>query len=256
MGQQPSTLELRVRERDAQPRTPGEVSQPDVVQMKLSLPGLGDLGVNLMVGQHSVSCHFSAGSAFAEALLTASSDELVGRLKRLGFAHTAVDATHEPLAPAAPAAGRRAAHEPRGHEGMSDRPLSRHALRSYAPRPGTAPVEPGQFGCGRPSSAVQTPPATGRRAEPRRAVALTYDPANADAPVVTAAGQGAVAEEIIRRAREAGVPVTEDPRLAAVLSQIDVGRVIPPELYQVIAEVLAYVYRLDERGQPNGGDRG
>ena len=64
---------------------------------------------------------------------------------------------------------------------------------------------------------------------------------------MTAAGQGAVAEEIIRRAREAGVPVTEDPRLAAVLSQIDVGRVIPPELYQVIAEVLAYVYRLEDR---------
>lgn len=102
MGQQPSTLELRVRERDAQPRVPGVVSQPDVVQMKLSLPGLGDLGVNLMVGQHSVSCHFSAGSAFAEALLSASSDELVGRLKGLGFAHTAVDAVHEPLEPTAP----------------------------------------------------------------------------------------------------------------------------------------------------------
>jgi flagellar biosynthesis protein len=65
--------------------------------------------------------------------------------------------------------------------------------------------------------------------------------------MVSAAGQGAVAEEIIRRALAAGVPVTEDPRLAAVLSQIDVGRVIPPELYAVIAEVLAYVYRLEER---------
>jgi flagellar biosynthesis protein len=76
---------------------------------------------------------------------------------------------------------------------------------------------------------------------------MTYDPAQNDAPVVTAVGQGAVAEEIIRRAREAGVPVTEDPRLAAVLSQIDVGEVIPPELYAVVAEVLAYVYRLEDR---------
>jgi flagellar biosynthesis protein len=83
--------------------------------------------------------------------------------------------------------------------------------------------------------------------EARKAVALTYDPANAAAPVVTAAGQGLVAEEIIRRAQAAGVPVTEDPRLAAVLSQIDVGAVIPPELYTVVAEVLAYVYRLDDR---------
>jgi len=128
---------------------------------------------------------------------------------------------------------------------MSDypRPPRHEELR---PRRGTAPVSPASPA--RPASgSVQSPHGTERPGEPRRAVALTYDPANADAPVVTAVGQGAVAEEIIRRAREAGVPVTEDPRLAAVLSQIDVGRVIPPELYEVIAEVLAYVYRLDER---------
>ncbi|HZO29377.1 MAG TPA: flagellar hook-length control protein FliK [Chloroflexota bacterium] len=101
-GQQPSTLELRVREREAQSRSPGVPSQPDVVQMKLSLPGLGDLGINLMVGQHSVSCHFSAGSAFAETLINASSSQLVSRLKRLGFAHTAVDVAHEPPEPTAP----------------------------------------------------------------------------------------------------------------------------------------------------------
>ena len=102
MDQRPSMLELRVRERDAQPRAAGEATQPDSVQMKLSLPGLGDLGVNLLVGRHSISCHFSAGSSFAEALLNASSGELVGRLKRLGFAHTAVDAAHEPIESAAP----------------------------------------------------------------------------------------------------------------------------------------------------------
>lgn len=111
---------------------------------------------------------------------------------------------------------------------------------------GTVPVSPASP-AGPAGSAVQTPPTTGRRAEPRRAVAMAYDPAHDDAPVVTAVGQGAVAEEIIRRAREAGVPVTEDPRLAAVLSQVDVGQAIPPELYAVIAEVLAYVYRLEER---------
>jgi flagellar biosynthesis protein len=81
----------------------------------------------------------------------------------------------------------------------------------------------------------------------RRAVAITYDPAQQDVPVVTAVGEGLVAEEILRRARDAGVPVTEDPALAAVLSQIDVGAVIPPELYTVVAEVLAYIYRLEER---------
>jgi flagellar biosynthesis protein len=86
----------------------------------------------------------------------------------------------------------------------------------------------------------------------RRAVALRYDPHGSTAPVVSAAGQGLVADEILRRAREAGVPITEDPQLAAVLSQIDVGAAIPPELYAVIAEVLAYVYGLDRRA---GGRR-
>jgi flagellar biosynthesis protein len=62
-----------------------------------------------------------------------------------------------------------------------------------------------------------------------------------------AAGQGLVAEEIIRRAREAGIAVTDDVPLAAVLSRLDVGEMIPPELYAVVAEVLAYVYRLDAR---------
>jgi flagellar biosynthesis protein len=102
-----------------------------------------------------------------------------------------------------------------------------------------------------PSSAGQhrpdRPDTPNKPDKPRRAVAVTYDPNNHDAPVITAVGQGAIAEEIIRRAQEAGVPVTEDARLATVLSQIDVGEVIPPELYTVVAEVLAYVYRLEER---------
>ncbi|MGE3910741.1 MAG: flagellar hook-length control protein FliK, partial [Chloroflexota bacterium] len=96
LGQQLSSLELRVRERDARSAKPGEPARPDVVQLKLNLPGLGELGVNLTIGQHSVACHFSTSSQFAEALLTASSSELTGRLKRLGYGHTSVDAAHEP----------------------------------------------------------------------------------------------------------------------------------------------------------------
>jgi flagellar biosynthesis protein len=110
----------------------------------------------------------------------------------------------------------------------------------------TSPISPADT-ARPPDGAATAAPGTSGRAETRRAVAIRYDPANTDAPVVTAAGQGLVADEIIRRAREAGVPITEDPRLAAVLSQIDVGRVIPPELYAVVAEVLAYVYRLEDR---------
>src|SRR5215212_5519918 len=109
-----------------------------------------------------------------------------------------------------------------------------------------APVSP--VGSVRPASGpASTPAGAVPSSEPRRAVAISYDPEHHDAPVVTAAGQGLVAEEIIRRAREAGVTVTEDRRLAAVLSQIDVGQMIPPELDAVVAEVLAYVYGLEER---------
>lgn len=85
------------------------------------------------------------------------------------------------------------------------------------------------------------------RGSPKQAVALTYDPERAGAPVVSAAGRGLVAEEIVRRAHEAGVTVTQDEQLAALLVKLDVGAMIPPELYQVVAEVLAYVYRLEAR---------
>ena len=77
-----------------------------------------------------------------------------------------------------------------------------------------------------------------------RAVALRYDPEKAPAPVVTASGRGKLAERILALARERGVPIREDPDLVALLARLDVGQVIPPELYPVIAEVLAFVYRL------------
>ena len=94
---------------------------------------------------------------------------------------------------------------------------------------------------------TRPPSGPGRPPEPTRAVALRYDPSNHGAPVVVAAGQGLVADEILRRARAAGVTVTEDEQLAAVLGRVNVGEQIPPELYAVVAEVLAYVYRLDAR---------
>ncbi len=77
-----------------------------------------------------------------------------------------------------------------------------------------------------------------------RAIALRYDESIAPAPVVTAAGRGEMAERILALAREHGVAIREDPDLVALLAQLDVGQIIPPELYPVIAEVLSYVYRL------------
>ena len=76
--------------------------------------------------------------------------------------------------------------------------------------------------------------------EPMRSVALKYDGENA--PVVTATGEGKIAEEIIRIAREHGIPLREDAMLAELLSELELGEEIPQILYRVIAEVIAFAY--------------
>lgn len=76
--------------------------------------------------------------------------------------------------------------------------------------------------------------------EPLKAVALKYDEENA--PTVTASGEGDIAEEIIRIAKEHGVPLRQDGLLAGLLSELELGEEIPPVLYRVIAEVIAYAY--------------
>ena len=81
----------------------------------------------------------------------------------------------------------------------------------------------------------------------RKAMALRYDPEVHEAPIVTAKGKGFIAEKIIELARESGIPIREDPQLVDYLGMLDIGREIPPELYQVVAEILAFVYRLDRR---------
>lgn len=84
-----------------------------------------------------------------------------------------------------------------------------------------------------------------QRALPKKAVALKYEPERSSAPVVVAKGQGLLAEEILLKAREAGVPVQEDPSLVEVLSKLDLEQEIPPELYRLVAEILSFVYRSD-----------
>ncbi|HEY8528595.1 MAG TPA: EscU/YscU/HrcU family type III secretion system export apparatus switch protein [Paenibacillaceae bacterium] len=81
----------------------------------------------------------------------------------------------------------------------------------------------------------------------KQAVALKYDPLVHAAPVVVAKGKGVVAEEILRRAREAGVPIQEDPSLVEVLSKLDIHQEIPPELYRLVAEILTFIYRSDRQ---------
>ena len=77
------------------------------------------------------------------------------------------------------------------------------------------------------------------------AVALKYDPATSAAPIVVAKGRGHVAERIRELAREHGVPVLENPPLTRTLFRaVAVGQAIGVDLYEAIAEVLAFVYLL------------
>jgi len=86
-----------------------------------------------------------------------------------------------------------------------------------------------------------------KRQRHRRAVALRYNQQDDRAPRVVAKGDRLLAERIIEIARENNVPLHEDPDLVAVLSKLDVQREIPEALYRAVAEVLAYVYRLNKR---------
>lgn len=80
------------------------------------------------------------------------------------------------------------------------------------------------------------------------AVALAYTAGDA-APRVVAKGRGLIAREIIERAREAGVFVHESPELVALLLQVDLDSRIPPQLYVAVAELLAWLYRVEQKGQ-------
>ncbi len=81
----------------------------------------------------------------------------------------------------------------------------------------------------------------------RQAVALGYDRSKGAAPTVVATGAGHLAERIIQIAREHNVAIREDPDLVQLLAKLDLGQSIPAELYSVIAEVFAFVYRLNTR---------
>lgn len=87
----------------------------------------------------------------------------------------------------------------------------------------------------------------------RKAVALTYEPGS-QAPQVVASGRGVVAERIIERAKEADVATYQDEGLADTLLKLDIGDMIPPELYGVVAEILVYVDKMDKiKSKVTGG---
>lgn len=78
------------------------------------------------------------------------------------------------------------------------------------------------------------------------AIALAYRQDD-QAPKVVAKGSGVMASEIIKRAKEAGVFVHESPELVSLLMQVDLDQHIPPQLYRAVAELLAWLYRVEKR---------
>lgn len=79
----------------------------------------------------------------------------------------------------------------------------------------------------------------------KTAVAIAYDPGDT-APKILATGKGAVAERIIEAAKENDIPFYQDNKLAQTLSKLQIGDTIPPELYEVVAEILVFVDDMDK----------
>ncbi len=101
------------------------------------------------------------------------------------------------------------------------------------------------------SSPTQQPPASPLK----KAVALAYEPNLADAPRVTASGQGLIAERILEIAKANGVSVRQDADLMSVLSAVEVNSTIPLEAFAAVAEILSYVYRSTDRPLPQSASQ-
>ncbi|WP_078413308.1 EscU/YscU/HrcU family type III secretion system export apparatus switch protein [Priestia abyssalis] len=87
--------------------------------------------------------------------------------------------------------------------------------------------------------------------ERKQAVALSYESSTDDAPKVLAKGKGFVADQIIEKARDHQIPIQEDASLVELLGQLAINEKIPEELYQAVAEIFAFVYRLDQQTKQN-----
>jgi len=89
-----------------------------------------------------------------------------------------------------------------------------------------------------------------------KAVAILYDEEKSAAPQVVASGQGKIAEKIVETAKEAGIHIQEDPDLVELLANVPIGDEIPVELYQTVAEVLAFVYQVNKKYKDKMNEQG
>lgn len=79
----------------------------------------------------------------------------------------------------------------------------------------------------------------------KEAIALNYNPENNNSPTIIAKGKGKIADNIVEKATQNDIPIYEDRNLVELLGNLDLNEAIPEELYEVVAEVFAFIYRLD-----------
>lgn len=80
---------------------------------------------------------------------------------------------------------------------------------------------------------------------PKMAAALQYKPRKDSTPRLVAKGKGWLAEKIIQTAKEHNIPLKEDPHLVEILSTLDLYEEIPPDLYKAVAEILIFIYKMN-----------
>ena len=83
--------------------------------------------------------------------------------------------------------------------------------------------------------------------ESKKAVALQYDIEKDNAPRITASGQGEIAKKIIETAKKHDIPIKKDQDVVEILARLNIGDEVPPELYEVIAEILSFIYNLENK---------
>ncbi len=81
----------------------------------------------------------------------------------------------------------------------------------------------------------------------KKAAALQYDINKDKAPKIIASGKGDIAKKILEKAKEENIKIEKDQDLVEILVQMEIGEEIPPELYEVIAEILSFIYDLEEK---------
>lgn len=81
----------------------------------------------------------------------------------------------------------------------------------------------------------------------KKAVALSYQQEKSEAPELTAKGEGEIAENIIAAAKANEIPIQEDASLVQLLSQLNINETIPSDLYEAVAEIFAFLYRMDQK---------